>query len=62
MRYYLGDIVEYSDMANPPRQYEVTAVLTSRYGTREYGLTSNGQSTFSDCRQAGWRLIDFRRW
>ena len=62
-----GDVVEYSDMANPGSRYTVIGPVTHvigaednpyRFSFSEYILEDeDGNRTTSDCRQHGWVTI-----
>lgn len=53
-----GDRVEYSDMANPPRVWEVTA-LSADTGSSDFALLdpTTWETCHSDLRQYGWRIV-----
>lgn len=60
-RYAAGTVLSYEDMANPRATYTVVRFVpadpaTYRFSS-EYELRGeDGSTTFSDCRQAGWRV------
>lgn len=58
-----GDVVQYSDMANPPRTwivYRIQIAVTMGSSHREFYLASVDAPydyTISDLRQQGWDLV-----
>ena len=55
-----GDVLEYEDRANPPKQYVVLKPYVTDFGS-EWELIgwkdNRPVKKYSDCRQAGWKIV-----
>ena len=60
-RFEIGDIVEYSDIANPGTTYRVVAVNDNPWSTYDLVNVDTGDRESSDCRQRCWRLVSTTR-
>jgi hypothetical protein len=63
----VGDVVQYSDMANLPRVYVIVALPNDKHPTDYRMVQISGEEldperwmshNYSDCRQHGWDLIN----
>jgi hypothetical protein len=63
----VGDVVTYSDMANPERTFMVVAVPLYDFGAQFKLVQVSGEDwepeawlshKYSDCRQAGWNRVE----
>jgi hypothetical protein len=57
MKAELRDRVSYEDMANPRREGYVTGVDDRGWGVQYRVRFDDGEVTYSDLRQRGWKLV-----